>query len=126
MDASKFKDRYFVRCLTYDMMDGHVLLHDNKSPRVITLDPWLEVIYAAADGQRTASEFIAQLKESYPDGAPAGLEQQTYRLLAKMEYAGLIRLSEQKVRLPYYLSMPNSEQDRERALAEMKRDGLIE
>ena len=107
------------------MVDGHVLVTDNRSPRVITLDPWLEVIFAAADGQRTAQQFIAQLEAQYPKGAPAALAPQTYQLLAKMEAEGLIRFTDQKTELPYYLSMPSSEQDKQRALTEMKKDGFI-
>src|SRR2546430_12374090 len=41
---------------------------------------------------------------------------QTYQLLAKMETEGLIRFTDKKTELPYYLSIPSSEQDKERAL----------
>jgi len=124
-DKYKDKGRYFARCLRYDMMDGHTLVTDNRSPRVITLDPWLEVIFAAADGTRTSQQFASELAVQYPGGTPAALEAQTYQLLAKMETEGLIRFSDQPVRLPYYLSMPSSQQDKDRALAEMKKDGFI-
>lgn len=125
LTAPQFKDQYFARCLTYDMVGDRLLVTDNKSPRIITLDPWLEVVYAAADGQRTSSEFITKLKQQYPGGAPAGLEEQTWQFLAKMEAEGLIRFSGQKVQLPYYLTIPSSQQDKQKALAEMKKDGFI-
>jgi hypothetical protein len=85
----------------------------------------LEVVFAAADGQRTAAEFIEQLKAQYPGGAPAGLAEQTYGFLVKMEAEGIIRLTNEKTKLPYYLSMPFSELDKERATEEMKKDGFI-
>ena len=107
------------------MADGHVLVTDNRSPRVITLDPWLEVIFAAADGQRTAQQFITQLETQYPSGTPASLGAQTYQLLAKMEAEGLIRFTDKQTQLPYYLSTPSSQQDKQRALEEMRKDGFI-
>jgi Coenzyme PQQ synthesis protein D (PqqD) len=119
------KNNYFVRCARYEMMGEHAVAVDPKSPRVITLDPWLEVIFAAADGQRTAQQFIEKLKTQYPDGAPAGLEEQTLQLMQKLVAEGLIRLTDQPTQLPYYLSMPVAQQDKERALAEMKKDGYI-
>jgi hypothetical protein len=123
--ADRFKDKYFVRCLTYNMEGDHLLISDDRSPRIITVDPWLEVIFAGADGQRTVQEFVEQLGREYPGGAPASLTEQTYRLVAKMEAEGLIRFTDTKTQLSYYLSMPSSQQDRQRALAEMKKDGFI-
>ena len=125
VQPDKYKNRYFSRCLRYDTMDGHTLVTDNRSPRVITLDPWLEVIFAAADGHRTAQQLVSELAAQYPGGVPSALEAQTYQLLAKMEAEGLIRFSDQPVQLPYYLSMPSSQQDKDRAVAEMKKDGYI-
>jgi hypothetical protein len=119
------KAKYFIRCMRFESMDEHIVLIDPKSPRVVTLDPWLEVIYAAADGQSTIQEFIERLKTQYSGGAPTGLEQQTIALISKMEAEGVIRLVQQPTQLPYYLSIPVAKQDKERALTEMKKDGYV-
>jgi len=119
------KNNYFVRCACYEMMGEHIVVVDPKSPRVITLDPWLEVIFAAADGQRTLEQFIEKLKTQYAGGAPVGLEEQTLQLMQKLLAEGLIRLTDLPTQLPYYLSMPVAQQDKERALVEMKKDGYI-
>ena len=124
--TDKYKDRYFVRCLRYDMTDGHVLVVDNRSPRIVTLDPSLELIFGAANGQRTAQQFIHELEATFPaSGAPPSIATQTYQLMAKMEAEGLIRFTDRQTQLPYYLSMPSSQQDSKRALEEMKKDGFI-
>jgi hypothetical protein len=87
-------------------MGEHIVIVDPKSPRVITLDPWLEVIFAAADGQRTTQQFIDELKTQYAGGVPAGLEVQTIQLMGKLLAEDLIRLTDQPTHLPYYLSIP--------------------
>ena len=125
IEIEHMKNNYFVRCARYEMAGDHIMVIDPKSPRVITLDPWLEVIYAAADGQRTTQQFIEQLKSEYTNGAPASLEKQTLQLMEKLLAEGLIRLTDQPTQLPYYLSQPVAKQDKERALAEMKKDGYI-
>jgi hypothetical protein len=125
VQPDKYKQRYFARCLRYDLLDGHTLVTDNRSPRVITLDPWLEIIFAAADGQRTAQQLVSELAAQHPDSDPSALGAQTYRFLVTMEAEGLIRFSDQPLQLPYYLSMPSSQQDRDKAVAEMKKDGSI-
>jgi hypothetical protein len=123
--VDKYQDRYFCRCLTYDLANGQTVVIDNKSPRIITLDPSLVLIFGAADGQRTARQFIAELEACFPGGPPASIAPETHTLMAKMEAQGLIRFTDRPTQLPYYLSMPKSNQDKARALAEMKADGFI-
>ncbi len=123
--SEQMKNNYFVRCTRYEMMGEHIVVIDPKSPRVITLDPWLEVIFAAADGQRTAQQFIDKLKAQYAGGAPVGLEEQTLQLMEKLLAEGVIRIADQPTQLPYYLSMPVAQQDKEKALLEMKKDGYV-
>jgi len=123
--TGQMKKSYFVRCARYDMMGEHIVIIDPRSPRVITLDPWLEVIFAAADGQRTGQQLIDNLKTQYAGGAPAGLEEQTLQMMEKLLAEGLIRLTDKPAQLPYYLSMPAAQQDKQKALAEMKKDGYI-
>jgi len=49
-----------------------------------------------------------------------------YLKMVEMEAEGLIRFTNQQTQLPYYLSMPSSEQDKQRALTDMRRDGFIQ
>ncbi len=121
----RYRERYFARCLRYDLLNGSILVMDNRSPRVITLDPSLVLIFGAADGQRTAQQFISELEGAFPGTAPPSVARQTYQLMTKMEEQGLIRFADQKTQLPYYLSIPISQQDKAKAVAEMKRDGFI-
>jgi hypothetical protein len=123
--ADKCRDRYFVRCLSYDVVDGRVLVTDYKSTKMTALDPWCAVIFVAADGRRTVRQFIAQLEAQYENGASSSLTAQTYQLLTKMEEKGLIRFTDQQTQLPYYLSIPGSQQNKGRALMEMRKDGFI-
>lgn len=122
----QLQNQYIVRYARYDIIDDHIIAFDPDNPRVVTMDPWFEVIYAAADGQHTVSEFIAQISSEYPDGAPDGLPHQISGFVGKMVAEGLIRLSPVPIDLPYYLASPVSEQDPGKAKELMIRDGLIE
>lgn len=123
--AYRYKDRYFARRLTWDLIDGQVVVIDNRSPRVLTLDPSFVLIFGAADGRRTGEQFVRELEAAYPSGAPSWLAKQIYQAMARMEAEGLIRFEDRPIQLPYYLSMPVSQQDKDRALGEMKKDGYI-
>ena len=122
----QLQDQYIVRYARYDIIDDHIVTFDQDNPRVVTMDSWFEVIYAAADGQRTVSEFIAQISSEYPDETPDGLSQQISSFVEKMLTEDLIKLSPVPVDLPYYLASPVSKQDPEKAKELMIRDGFIE
>jgi len=124
-NVSAIGRRYFIRDAAYDLIGGRVVVTDRHRPRVVTLDPWLEVIFAAADGQRTVDQFVTELEAGYADGAPDGLAAQTARFVQSLENDGLIKMIDESMKLPYYLSNPKSELDMDRATELMKKDGFI-
>lgn len=116
---------YFSRNATHDMMDDQIVAFDRNSPRVITMDPWPQTVFLAADGQHTIREFVQDLAKQYDDGPPRGLERQVRDAVARLAQEGLIILHENQRELHYYLSTRISEQDRTRAKALMEQDGYI-
>ena len=42
--------KYFIRAATYDLVDDRLVITDPNRPRVLTVDPWGEVVFAAASG----------------------------------------------------------------------------
>ncbi len=51
-------NKYVARCATYDISGKMMIVIDPKSPRVITMDPWPELIFKYADGEHTVSANI--------------------------------------------------------------------
>jgi len=122
---SKLDNQYFVRCARYDIVEDAIVAYDFNSPRVITLNPWFEVIFMAAYGQRTVGEFIVEISSEYTEGAPKGLATEIVGYVEEMIEEGLIRISDTTVDLPYYLASPVSEQDPDKAKKFMITDGII-
>lgn len=46
---------------------------DPLGPRVLTLDPWPQTIFIAADGQQTIEAYVYHMAKQYSGKAPAGL-----------------------------------------------------
>jgi hypothetical protein len=119
------KDQYFVRCAVYDVMGEDIVVGDSNAPRVITMDLWPKAVFLLADGQHRVSDLISHLASQYENGAPKGLDEQIYEVLKSLEKEGIIRISGKPEKLPYYLSMPSSELDMEKAKQLMVQDGFI-
>lgn len=71
---SPLKEKYFIRLAPWDWLNQELIhVFDLNSLRIITMDPWVQVVYLEADGQKTIREFVYQiaskysLKESIPD-----------------------------------------------------------
>lgn len=105
-------NQYIVRNWRYDVVEDRVVVYDPGSGRVVTMDRRFEIIFAAADGQRTVNELIGQIGSEYPDGAPEGLLDEICGIVKEMASDGLIRLMGTAVELPYDLSMAVSEQEK--------------
>lgn len=101
------------------------IVTDRYEPRIVTLDPWLEVVFAAATGQQTVKQFIDQLRSQYPNGAPPELDKQTKDFIVKLHEQGIIQLMDKPKPLPYYLNGPKSELDMDKATSLMQADGFI-
>ncbi len=62
-----------------------------------------------------------------PEPIPESLDEDILQIINNLvEYGGLKELKENNTELRNYIKVPRSEQNRERALKEMKEDGLIE
>jgi hypothetical protein len=121
-------NKYFDRAFTWNLFSyetSTIVLHDDSAPRVITLDPWPELIFLAADGQRTIGDYIEELRTMYDDSPPDGLENYVLGLVADMEADRYIRIVDEPVTLPRYLDRPLCEQTPEEYMRQMMEDGFI-
>lgn len=88
------------------------------------MDEWPQLVFVSADGEHTVGEFVSALGKQYAGGAPAGLANQTKQIVADLSARGYIIVLDAKRRLPYYLSIPVEQQDRDKAKALMEADGF--
>jgi hypothetical protein len=119
---------YFSRAATWHLMDGHIVAHDSfspKAPRVITMEPWPEVVFSMADGQHTVGEFIQHMSAQYPDRIPAGLPEQIHQIIRDLVEEGILSLHQAKKPLPAYFAEEISKVPPEVRKALMEEDGLL-
>ncbi|WP_309385354.1 hypothetical protein [Cerasicoccus frondis] len=84
------------------MSEKQIAVNDSRSskaPRVITMEPWHQLIFLAADGQHEIQEFIDHMANEY-DPIPDGLAEQILSLIGVLEGEGILEVSDEKVQLP--------------------------
>ncbi|MEM9078711.1 MAG: hypothetical protein AAGC43_16845 [Bacteroidota bacterium] len=111
-------DKYFVRTLQWDWLDEkNIHLLDNKSSRVITLGEWPQQIYLDANGQKTVKEYVIWMANQFEPGkVPQDLDESMILTIEDLiKEGGILKLTHQKIDLPYYLEGPKSKQDAEKA-----------
>ena len=118
-------DTYFSRAARWQQMGGHLTVIDPNAPRVITMEPWHETVFMAADGEHTVGEFVAHMGSQYEGGTPAGLRAQIHGLVTVLVQEGVLRLHSQPRPLPPYFATDSQSQDPATTAAQMRADGLI-
>ncbi|MBD1397168.1 hypothetical protein H9Q13_08335 [Pontibacter sp. JH31] len=125
---SGIKDVYFVRLARWDWLNQDMIhVVDNNAPRMITMDPWPQLIYLEADGQKTVSEFVYDMASKYgkKQPIPEELDSTIIQMINSLINDKLIELSTESRKLPYYIDLPQSKQDLNKANKLMIEDGFI-
>lgn len=74
--SSPIKDKYFVRTCQWRWLDKNsIVVTDKNQPRVITLDPWPQLVFLGATGEVTISEFVYHMSDMYSNNVPPELAQ---------------------------------------------------
>ncbi|HAA12003.1 MAG TPA: hypothetical protein DCE41_10015 [Cytophagales bacterium] len=113
LHASPFKDHYFLRLAPWDWLDRETIyVWDIHSPRMITMDPWIQLIYLDADGEKTVSEFVYHMADKYGrrETIPEALDQTILDGIENLLSDRLIELSEVKKELSPKVKIPLKEQ----------------
>jgi hypothetical protein len=121
-------DRYFSRAATWSRMDDRLVVHDSfspKAPRMITMEPWHEVAFMAADGEHTVDEFVRHMGAQYDGGTPPGLREQIHGIINELTGEGILRLHERPKPLPPYFADEYTQQPPAVRKAQMEADGLL-
>ncbi|MFZ6053047.1 hypothetical protein [Halocola ammonii] len=128
LENSELKDKFFMRLLQWDWIDRdtiHVI--DNNAPRMITMDPWPQLVYLGATGQQTITEFVYEMAGKYGKSQtiPENLDLTVLDTIDRLLNENLVRLSNERKALPYYINLPRSKQDKEKAEKLMIIDNYI-
>ena len=86
-------DQYFSRAATWHRPDEHIVVNDSFSPnalRMITMEPWHEVVFMAADGEHTVAEFVRHMSSQYPETVPIGLREQIHGIITTSAAEGIL------------------------------------
>ena len=120
------KSSYFYRTLVYKREDDKIFLIDKeKLDQTIPLDPWLGQVVSLADGQHTIEQLIDYLGHQYQETPPINLKETIESVLERLMESKAIALSDRPYKLPYYLAVPQEEQNQVAAMEMMVQDGFL-
>lgn len=72
---SPLKDQYFYRTRQwFYMSNGMITVIDSAAPRMITMDPWPQMIFLDATGKQTIGEYVNFIAGKYQKNIPADLD----------------------------------------------------
>lgn len=124
------KSQYFYRIAVFSMQEDEdkVSLIDanDLSTKAPPLEPWLGVVVSLADGQHTIQQLIEHMAGKYEGAPPPELERTIESVIERLTEAGVLKLADQAVTLPYYLSLPAEKLDMEMAKRLMTDDGYFQ
>ncbi|RKQ49889.1 hypothetical protein BXY85_0891 [Roseivirga pacifica] len=128
LEKSEQKDQFFKRLSQWDWLDSdtiHVI--DRNAPRMITMDPWPQLVFLSAKGQITISEFVYEMVGKYgrSQTVPEELDVIVLDTIDRLINEGLIALLNEQEVLPYYIDLPTSMQEKEKAERLMIRDNFL-
>lgn len=97
-------------------------MHDASATQ--PLEPWLGRVFLLADGSHTVQQLIDLLIGHYGGNPPPTLAKTVDSVIERLHDSKVIALSNEPVTLPYYLTLPADELDKERANRLMLEDGF--
>lgn len=121
MDTSQ----YFYRTVIFSKQGEKISLVDIHDPEkeALAFEPWLGVVVSLADGQHTIRELIDGIASRYDGEPPGDLQRTLESAIERLMETEVIKLNDEPVELPYYLSLPVERMNLEQAKQSMADDG---
>lgn len=118
------KSKYLYRNIVFSRQGNTVSLVDINDPEkeALQFEPWLGIVIALADGNHTIGELVEYLAGRYRGEPPADLERTLESVIERLNETKMIRLTDEPVEMPYYLSLPVEQLDIDRARRMMAED----
>ncbi len=119
------RSQYISRCVVFSKKGDKVSLIDMSDPDAepLVYEPWLGLVVSLADGQHTVQELISYASQHYENGPPDGLDSTIESAVRRLSETSIVRLSDEPIELPYYLTLPAERLDVPRALQLMEENG---
>jgi hypothetical protein len=117
-------DKYPRRDVAYIATASGVTLVDRRQPRVIDLDSLSARIWLGIDGMITLGDIADHLAERYNQPTEA-IRSMVEGKCNEMVEAGFVILANEPAPLPYHVSMPRDQQDRNKMTRSMQDAGWI-
>ena len=117
-------NKYPRRDATYIATASGVTVVDRQQPRVVDLDSLSAYVWLGIDGLHTLQEIADRIAERYNQPVQrvrAMAEQKCHELVAE----GFVVLADEPAPLPYHVSMPRDQQDRNEMMRSMREAGWI-
>ncbi len=95
LNSYAYKGSYFVRCAPWLWVGNYATafaIKDDK-PTMITMDPWPQSIFLAANGQMTVSEYVYFTASQYSGDIPELLDAIIVQELDKLIGLKIVELS---------------------------------
>jgi len=117
--------QYFYRTVIFSKQGEKISLVDIHDPEkeALAFEPWLGVVVSLADGQHTIRELIDGIASRYDGEPPGDLQRTLESAIERLTETEVIKLNDEPVELPYYLSLPVEHLNLEQAKQSMADDG---
>ena len=113
IEKSPLKDKYFAKTEEWDWLNKEMIhVFDSKSPRMITMDPWPQIVYLEAMGDKTVKEYIYDFSKKYAKGQiPSELADTILDVISRLvDEEKIIQLSDTPIILDESLKKPMTEE----------------
>lgn len=71
---------------------------DPHHPRILTLDPWPQLLFLSADGEMTVTDFVIHTANGYTGNIPEQLDETIIAELNKLVEYRIVQFAEKKGR----------------------------
>ncbi len=103
----QMKDYYFIRIAEWDWLnEKDIYVKDPHGPRMFTFDAWPQLIFIAANGQMTLSEYVYFMADKYKNEIPILLDETIIIELQKLLEFKIIKFVRAKQRPEKQFELP--------------------
>jgi hypothetical protein len=91
-------DLYFIRTASWKWLDNrNISVIDPHGPTVFTLDPWPQIIFLAANGNKSIKEYVFYVADQYTRSIPDNLDTTIIGEIETLIKYRIIKLSETQI-----------------------------